>query len=615
MRSFGGKWESLGARTTAWAVALLLLVAAVPPAAAQGGDPNACDAPGDEPDVIVGNLHQHERYGSVDGITAFSLGTVSCNVGTCWLNWNSSPSNQHPVIGQNMYRLKDGRFEQLGQSWLKHGFFALSQQFCSPDCVGTNGDHLGVNCSDPYSSFLNGDQDRLGPKFEVDASAGSHPHPVTDQSLTGDAIFKRLQVHNDDLDPLLNPGALYFVEGHYVAEDDAAADNQNNNASYRKITVNGSSGFFDIDFDGPTQQELAGIRAWAIHDTGVDEVDIQVPGDGLFMLGAKVTDLGNGTWHYEYAIQNLNSHRSAASFSVPIPDGTTVTHIGFHDVDYHSGEPFDGTDWSDNGGSSYEVAWSTIPFDQDENANALRWGTLYNFRFDADVEPALNDVTLGLFRPGVPMEITATTWTPRICNANGTCDPGEDCGRCAIDCADGTCDPGEDTCNCAEDCGLPTPEELCRDAIDNDCDQMVDCFDPDCCADAACAPPDIDGDTFAGCLDCVEDDGDLWATPGEVHGLILAKGPSGTVLSWNPPAEPGATTVAYDVLRATNPASFLLETTCVAGLDVFATTRVDSADPAVGMFAYLVRATNGCPKGAGDLGAGTNGPRVGRPCS
>ena len=135
----------------------------------------------------------------------------------------------------------------------------------------------------------------------------------------------------------------------------------------------------------------------------------------------------------------------------------------------------------------------------------------------------------------------------------------------------------------------------------------------------SCMPcSDYDGDTRcvqAPQADCDDKDPGVWATPGEVQGLILAKGPSGTVLSWNPPAEPGATTVAYDVLRATNPASFLLETTCVAGLDVFATTRVDAVDPAVGMFAYLVRATNGCPKGAGDLGAGTNDPRAGRPCS
>ena len=31
---------------------------------------------------------------------------------------------------------------------------------------------------------------------------------------------------------------------------------------------------------------------------------------GLFILGYKVSDNGDGTWHYEYAIQNVNSHQS-----------------------------------------------------------------------------------------------------------------------------------------------------------------------------------------------------------------------------------------------------------------------------------------------------------------
>ena len=51
---------------------------------------------------------------------------------------------------------------------------------------------------------------------------------------------------------------------------------------------------------------------------------MQIPGDGLFILASKVTDLGDGSWHYEYALHNLNSHRSARAFRVPIPDGGHV---------------------------------------------------------------------------------------------------------------------------------------------------------------------------------------------------------------------------------------------------------------------------------------------------
>ena len=33
---------------------------------------------------------------------------------------------------------------------------------------------------------------------------------------------------NDDVNPTLNPGAKYYIEGHYVTLDDAAWDNRHN---------------------------------------------------------------------------------------------------------------------------------------------------------------------------------------------------------------------------------------------------------------------------------------------------------------------------------------------------------------------------------------------------
>ena len=481
----------------------------------------------------------------------------------------------------------------------------LADDLCSPDCIDTTGSHLGVLCSDPYSSFLNGQQSNLGPKFEVDAATGFHPHPVTDIGNTGNAIFKRLQVHNDDLDPDLNESALYFVEGQYVTADDAAADNQNNNASYRKVLVSGSNGFFNIQFDGPTQQQLPAIRAWSIHDTDVDEIDVQIPGDGLFILASKVTDLGDGSWHYEYALHNLNSHRSARAFRVPIPAGATVTDVGFHDVSYHSGEPYDDTDWNVVLGGSDEIEWSTRSFVDNPDGNALRWGTLYNFRFDADVPPAFHDVSIGLFRPGVPDSWYVTTWTPSMCNADGTCDPSETCANCAVDCANGVCDPGEDACNCQPDCGDPLPELSCDDQADNDCDQFYDCFDTDCCADVACAPPDADGDHFVGCEDCVEGDEAIWGTPSDVLNLRVAKLGTVAQLTWDEPAAPGASRPEYELIRTPNPQDFVDSAVCLSGFDPTARQYNDALVPQ-GLLAYLVRAINDCPDGAGEGSVGTD---------
>jgi hypothetical protein len=82
-------------------------------------------------------------------------------------------------------------------------------------------------------------------------------------------------------------------------------------------------------------------------------------------------------------------------------EGVTVTNIGFHDIDPHSGEPYDASDWS-SVRTVDGVIWSSPEtYDQNMNSNALRWGTLYNFWFDADAPPTESQAEIGLFRPGV----------------------------------------------------------------------------------------------------------------------------------------------------------------------------------------------------------------------
>src|SRR5262249_13152183 len=156
---------------------------------------------------------------------------------------------------ENLFRLKDGRFEQIGQSWLKHGFQALAGNVCSNACIAPpDGTHLGVNCSDPYDANLNGMQTRLGPKDDVNPNTGVFPYPASRIGTAGNAIVKRLQVHDTDIDPSLNAGALYFVEAQYVTHDDATAANNLNNGSYRPVTFSGT-GTFTMTLTGATVQK------------------------------------------------------------------------------------------------------------------------------------------------------------------------------------------------------------------------------------------------------------------------------------------------------------------------------------------------------------------------
>ena len=134
------------------------------------------------PDVIVGSLLDfvQSQTGSVGGRVGLALGTDACNKGTVDVDWFALPSNDHPFIPQNVYRMSGGatnndRFEQIGQSWGKHAFTAASSDGCNFGCNGVGGEHLGSGCSDAYGAGLNGFQDRIGSRAWVNPFTGSFP--------------------------------------------------------------------------------------------------------------------------------------------------------------------------------------------------------------------------------------------------------------------------------------------------------------------------------------------------------------------------------------------------------------------------------------------------------
>ncbi|MCH7870606.1 MAG: hypothetical protein IID33_02795 [Planctomycetes bacterium] len=380
------------------------------------------------PDVMVADLHNTAYWGRIGDLHSYSVGTVSCNIGDVDLRWEAN-NEWHPVIGQNLYRLKDGRIEQLGLSWLKHGFITINSGICGVCPPGGTGNHLSPGCSDPYGAGLNGSRSRLGPRYEVNASTGVYPYPYDNSAPVPNLLTRRIIVDHEDVNPAQNAGALYFVEGQYVAQDDAAAGNSANNQSYRRVTVSNN---FNIPMRGATHQFDPAIQAWYDHgngvntpDTGVSVVSVDVPDDGRFWVGGKATDNGDGTWHYEYAIQNLTSHRSGGSFTVQVPLGANVSGVGFHDVNYHSGEPWLPDDWNMSIGAT-DITWtSPETHAQNPNSNALRWGTLYNFWFDVDAPPIVVEVDLGLFRPGTPNSVSIRTIGPN---------PESECQSCDMNC-------------------------------------------------------------------------------------------------------------------------------------------------------------------------------------
>lgn len=395
------------------------------------------------PDVVVSTIgNSFFKYGTKNLgttpnpllVTGYAVTTVSCNIGDAEAEWFQFTAD-HPVIGTQLYRLHNGRFEQIGLNWLKHGFCAADAPSCTnlgpPGSVyASNGscDWLGRFATDTYGAGLNADQFDCGPRSEVNASTGQYPYPYNlNRNLAGDCVFKRLQVFNEDLNPATYSGARYFTEVHYVTTDEATAD-RINNASYRETLVGAlnstiqtpptgttcpaNSGYV-LSFTGSTIPLKPAIEAWKTADPTVTLSNVDVPGDGRIIVGAKVTDLGGGNWQYEYAVYNHNSHRSVGKVILDKSNspGATFTNLGFHDVAYHSGEPYDGTDWVGEVKTD-SVEWATTPFATNQNANAIRWSTLYNFRFQSNQAPTTGAVTLGLFRPGTSSDTIDASGLP-----------------------------------------------------------------------------------------------------------------------------------------------------------------------------------------------------------
>jgi hypothetical protein len=126
----------------------------------------------------------------------------------------------------------------------------------------------------------------------------------------------------------------------------------------------------------------------------------------------------------------------------------------------------------------------------------------------------------------------------------------------------------------------------------------------------ALATADGDGDGTANGADCAPSNPALWAAPSPARALVLAAGPA-TALGWTAAEQPGATTVAYDVLRSDDLSTFSAAT-CLES-DQSDTTALDSVPPAPGaVFGYLVRIENGCGSNMGADSAGN--PHAGPSC-
>ena len=81
---------------------------------------------------------------------------------------------------------------------------------------------------------------------------------------------------------------------------------------------------------------------------------------------------------------------------------------------------FSNAPWTSNQ-TTDAVSWSSETFAQNQNANAIRWGTLYNFRFDSNKPPIATNATIGFFKTGTP--VTVAILGPNACDVIPTPTP------------------------------------------------------------------------------------------------------------------------------------------------------------------------------------------------
>ncbi len=405
--------------------------------AGHGADANAGTVPG--PDVVVGDLTGLAQFGTSSGTqVGLAVGTDSCNFGTVDLDWFANPSNNHPVIPQNLYRMSGGtandeRFEQIGQSSVKHAFTALTNNICSLGCNGVGGTRLGSGCSDPYSASLNaGSNNGLGSRAWINPFTGAYPRgdsATPNNSHTGHTHTgptHRILTEMSDLVPAQNTGATYYAESQYVTpheyvwcQANPTQCNMFNNVSYRRYNVNNSASPFSFSPAAATVRTKTAVSAWP----GASLVEFRPDtADGMGIVAYKVTNPSPGVWHYEYAIFNQNLDRGIQSFSVPAGSGVTMSNVGFRSPPQHPGSSMDGSlggagfssaAWSQSqaGGT---MSWATETFAQNPNANAIRWGTMYNFRFDSNRPPQTATATIGFYKTGAPITVQVQAPTPAV---------------------------------------------------------------------------------------------------------------------------------------------------------------------------------------------------------
>ena len=345
-------------------------------------------------------------------------------------------NDQHAYILWNLYRINaDGSIEPIGRSGLKHAYHANTGGTCLDNCNSSHA--LGRGCTDQYSTGDNDQPVNMGPRSEVVAATGiwGRCGSIWDTQCTGnqqpadppgnpygngnDSWTRRMKTHESQLDPAVNPGATYLIEAWYVARDDIDIYNSMATEQITPTWIPGSPGLWYPA--NPTNYRLGpAIDRWVdpTSPPGNAQTTELAPAEGGHTkVAVKATDLGNGSWRYDYAVMNLDYSRAVVqapqngydprvvsnqgfdSFTIPLPAGSVVSATSFRDNTNMGDQP-----WTVVVGSN-SVVWSSA-------GTTLDWGSMYAFSVTTNAAPGSGSSTLHVAQAGTPSTYDVATLVP-----------------------------------------------------------------------------------------------------------------------------------------------------------------------------------------------------------
>jgi hypothetical protein len=369
-----------------------------------------------------------------NGEIGMSYSYSMCNNGTVPLPWTAPMNPNHPMFAFMVVRESNGRMEQITNSstYVKHAFSAANGPSVCGTCQST-GSGLRVGCNDTYGAGTNASQFYLGPQSEIDPwtgiwnPIGSYfdrgdpevpPPQNTDgvRSLTNtggfDPVKNRVTLREQDL---IVPGRLFYCM-HIVVRGEAG-DRQLDNVAHRQMSASYSGGTWSFASTGVPFTQGTVLNEWA----GALVASARNGGDdGWFFVASKVTANGNGTWHYEFAVQNYSNVRGGATLRVPVAASATISNIGFRDIDQNALN-----DWTSSRTASQLVF-------QAGATNPLDWNSIYNFWFDCDVAPSNGQVQIDEARVGAGnLTVAVAGKVPSGVPTANVTSVGTGCGACS----------------------------------------------------------------------------------------------------------------------------------------------------------------------------------------